>query len=275
MRIFLTLSIQVLALLLLSTSLRAQTDVPHFCKTDAGVLGPYPNDGTLKVGGKCYGTDQQGQRHVGTAVLSRNDNDAAGGGSAESGAKSGKIGVPHYCQTDAGVLGPYPNDQSLSVGDPCYGTDSNGQRHDGTLVMIQIGDGSGGGRPKISKKDLPQYCKTDAGVLGPFPNEGSVKVGDKCYGTDDDGNRHEGKAVMSKNGNDAAPVNDAKPTDAKATDAKQTKTAAPYYCRTDVGILGPYPNEAKLKFGDPCRAVDKDGYTHTGMTVMSKGGNDK
>jgi hypothetical protein len=31
-------------------------------------------------------------------------------------------GVPHYCQTDAGVLGRYPNDGSVKVGDPCYGT---------------------------------------------------------------------------------------------------------------------------------------------------------
>jgi hypothetical protein len=43
-------------------------------------------------------------------------------------------GVPHYCDTEAGVLGPYPNDGSVKVGDSCFGT-QNGQRYDGTAVM--------------------------------------------------------------------------------------------------------------------------------------------
>ena len=43
-------------------------------------------------------------------------------------------GVPRYCQTDAGVLGPYPNDGSVKVGDSCFGT-KNGQRYDGVAVM--------------------------------------------------------------------------------------------------------------------------------------------
>ena len=47
----------------------------------------------------------------------------------------GQTGVPRYCKTDAGVLGPYPNDGSVKVGDPCFGTDASGQRHDGTAVM--------------------------------------------------------------------------------------------------------------------------------------------
>ena len=47
-------------------------------------------------------------------------------------------GVPHYCKTDAGVLGPYPNDGSVRVGDPCYGT-KGGQRYDGVAVMSKSG----------------------------------------------------------------------------------------------------------------------------------------
>ena len=35
--------------------------------------------------------------------------------------------VPHYCRTDVGVLGPYPNDGSVKVGDSCFGT-KNGRR---------------------------------------------------------------------------------------------------------------------------------------------------
>jgi len=45
---------------------------------------------------------------------------------------------------------------------------------------------------------VPQYCQTDAGVLGPYPNDGSVKVGDACFGTKN-GQRYEGLAVMSPN----------------------------------------------------------------------------
>jgi hypothetical protein len=56
------------------------------------------------------------------------------------GKSSSKGGVAHYCKTDAGVLGPYPNDGSVKVGDPCFGTDKNGQRHDGVAVMSQRGN---------------------------------------------------------------------------------------------------------------------------------------
>jgi hypothetical protein len=34
--------------------------------------------------------------------------------------------------------------------------------------------------------------------LGPYPNDGSVKVGDSCYGTKN-GRRYDGVAVMSRN----------------------------------------------------------------------------
>jgi hypothetical protein len=50
-----------------------QAGVPHYCKTDAGVLGPYPNDGSVKVGDACYGT-KNGQRYEGVAVMSKTDN---------------------------------------------------------------------------------------------------------------------------------------------------------------------------------------------------------
>ena len=103
-------------------------------------------------------------------------------------------GIPRYCKTDAGVLGPYPNDGSVKVGDPCYGT-KDGKRYEGVAVMSK----SGGGE-KDSEAEVPHYCKTDAGVLGPYPNDGSVKVGDSCYGTKG-GKRYEGVAVMSKTDN--------------------------------------------------------------------------
>jgi hypothetical protein len=111
--------------------------------------------------------------------------------------------VPHYCKTAAGVLGPYPNDGRVRVGDPCYGT-RNGRRYEGTAVMSPGGDdkdntGGGADRRNNSDDDAPHYCKTDAGVLGPYPNDGSVRVGDPCYGTRN-GRRYEGVAVMSRTG---------------------------------------------------------------------------
>ena len=41
---------------------------------------------------------------------------------------------PKYCCTDAGVLGPYDNN-SVPEGGACYGTDSKGQRHEGTACF--------------------------------------------------------------------------------------------------------------------------------------------
>ena len=60
-------------LLLMSSLLYGQGGVPHYCKTDAGVLGPYPNDGSVKVGDACYGT-KNGRRYDGVAVMSKADN---------------------------------------------------------------------------------------------------------------------------------------------------------------------------------------------------------
>ena len=68
LRFFMGLS----GLLLMSGLLCGQGSVPHHCKTDAGVLGPYPNDGSVKVGDACYGT-KNGQRYEGVAVLSKTD----------------------------------------------------------------------------------------------------------------------------------------------------------------------------------------------------------
>jgi len=110
--------------------------IPHYCKTDGGVLGPYPNDGRVKVGDPCFGTDSSGRQHYGTAVMSKgngNNEDTDNTGDSDDTASQGSI--PHYCKTDGGVLGPYPNDGRVKVGDPCFGTDSSGRQHYGTAVM--------------------------------------------------------------------------------------------------------------------------------------------
>jgi len=196
LRFFMGLS----GLLMMSGLLCGQGGVPRYCRTDAGVLGPYPNDGSVKVGDACYGT-KNGQRYEGVAVMSKSGgggDDDSGGGS--KGSSTSKGDVPRYCKTDAGVLGPYPNDGSIKVGDACYGT-KNGQRYEGVAVMSKSGggddDSAGDSKGGTSKGGVPRYCKTDAGVLGPYPNDGSVKVGDACYGTKN-GQRYEGVAVMSK-----------------------------------------------------------------------------
>jgi hypothetical protein len=55
--------------------------------------------------------------------------------------------------------------------------------------------------PKPSADGFPHYCKTDVGILGPYPNpDGQVKVGDSCFGTQN-GQRYDGVAVMSKDDN--------------------------------------------------------------------------
>jgi hypothetical protein len=116
------------AMLLVTTPAAAQDDVPHYCATSAGVLGPYPNDGSVHVGDPCFGT-KNGRKYYGTAVMSA---DSSGGEEHRSGRNADS--VPHYCSTDAGVLGPYPNDGSVRVGDPCFGT-KNGRKYYGTAVM--------------------------------------------------------------------------------------------------------------------------------------------
>jgi hypothetical protein len=175
----------------LTTSLWAQkSGIPRYCKTDAGVLGPYPNDGSVGVGDRCFGT-KNGKRYEGVAVMSKGGSEDDGGGGGEK-----KGGVPRYCKTDAGVLGPYPNDGSVGVGDPCFGT-KNGKRYEGVAVMSNGDSEDDGGDGGEKKGGVPQYCKTDAGVLGPYPNDGSVGVGDRCFGTKN-GKRYEGVAVMGK-----------------------------------------------------------------------------
>ena len=60
-------------------------------------------------------------------------------------------------------------------------------------------DESNSSNGRDSNSDVPHYCQADVGVLGPYPNDGSVKVGDSCFGTKN-GRRYDGVAVMSKNG---------------------------------------------------------------------------
>ena len=51
---------------------RNTDDCPHYCSTEVGVLGPYPNPGCrVKVGDACFGTDKQGQRQEGTVVAEK------------------------------------------------------------------------------------------------------------------------------------------------------------------------------------------------------------
>jgi hypothetical protein len=120
------------------------------------------------------------------------------GGDTGNGTKGGsKGGFPQYCKTDAGVLGPFQNN-SVKVGEPCFGT-KDGQRYDGVAVMSKSGEDSGDATDGGGKGGFPQYCKTDAGVLGPYQNN-SVKVGEPCFGTKD-GKRYDGVAVMTKGGN--------------------------------------------------------------------------
>ena len=63
-------SMGIFALSLISCTVYAQGGVPRYCKTDAGVLGSYPNDGSVKVGDSCFGT-KGGRRYEGVAVMSK------------------------------------------------------------------------------------------------------------------------------------------------------------------------------------------------------------
>jgi hypothetical protein len=177
----------------------SQGRLPQYCKTDAGVLGPYRNPGNVGVGDPCFGT-RNGTRYEGVAVMSPSD---SGGGSSDKGgggeSRKGDGGLPRYCKTDAGVLGPYRNPGNVAVGDPCFGT-KNGTRYEGVAVMSPSDGGggssdNGGGESRKGNGGLPRYCKTDAGVLGPYQNPGNVAVGDPCFGTKN-GTRYEGVAVM-------------------------------------------------------------------------------
>lgn len=136
MRIWYTRCIGLLGLLFLSAALCAQDGLPHYCKTDVGVLGPYPNPGNVNVGDSCFGT-KNGQQYNGVAVMSKSgnaDNSGNDDGNNRPSKNSNSNGLPRYCKTDAGVLGPYPNPGNVHVGDACFGT-KNGQRYDGVAVM--------------------------------------------------------------------------------------------------------------------------------------------
>ena len=158
-------------------------------------------------------------------------------------ALSGQEGLPRYCDTEAGVLGPYDNPGNVRVGDPCFGT-KDGRRYDGTAVM-------GRSRPTPRPERLPRYCDTEAGVLGPYPNSGDVQVGDPCFGMKD-GQRYEGTAVTSRR-------------DARA---RESSSGRPRYCDTEVGVLGPYRNDGSVRVGDPCYGT-RDGRRYEGVAVMS------
>jgi hypothetical protein len=134
-RLFLGISL----LSMIAGTLCAQTSLPQYCKTEAGVLGPYTNPGNVKVGDPCYGT-KNGQTYSGVAVMSKgggdeNDNVVPGGsnqGRRQPGGNNDDL--PHYCKTEAGVLGPYPNPGNVHAGDPCYGI-KDGQTYYGVAVV--------------------------------------------------------------------------------------------------------------------------------------------
>lgn len=181
-------------------------DCPRYCSTDVGVLGPYPNPGCqVKVGDPCFGTDSRGQRREGTAVAGRSQTGRSRSEDQDRG--SNQQDCPRYCSTDAGILGPYANPGcKVKVGDPCFGTDKQGQRRDGIAVAGRgkaEPDDATDRKPDSGKENCPRYCSTDAGVLGPYPNAGcKVRVGDPCFGTDSQGRRREGIAVTGRSGND-------------------------------------------------------------------------
>ena len=120
-----------LAVLLVPAQASGQDDLPHYCQTSVGVLGPYPNPGNVQVGDSCFGT-KNGRRYPGTAVMGPERNEDTDDHSSGNG--QSKDELPHHCRTEVGVLGPYPNDGSVHVGDPCFGT-KNGRRYEGTAVV--------------------------------------------------------------------------------------------------------------------------------------------
>jgi hypothetical protein len=105
-------------------------------------------------------------------------------------------GLPQYCCTSAGVLGPY-NNTSVPLGGACYGTDSQGQRQNGTACFGPGGSGGGGSNSVApgAGASYPQYCCTSAGRLGPYNNT-SVPIGGACFGTDTQGQRQNGTACQ-------------------------------------------------------------------------------
>jgi hypothetical protein len=107
-----------------------------------------------------------------------------------------KSKYPSYCCTSAGKLGPYKND-SVEEGGACYGTDSKGQRQEGTACFGEADKATDGESKQKYKSKYPSYCCTSAGKLGPYKND-SVEEGGACYGTDSRGQRQEGTACFGK-----------------------------------------------------------------------------
>jgi hypothetical protein len=76
-------------------------DLPHFCCTVMGPLGPYPNPdpyGVAPVGSACYGTAYDGMTYQGTACYGN-----------EQPTTATMPAAPNFCCTVAGRFGPFPN----------------------------------------------------------------------------------------------------------------------------------------------------------------------
>jgi hypothetical protein len=130
---------------------RYKSKYPSYCCTPAGKLGPYRNNTSVEEGGACYGTDNKGQRQEGTACYGKADEKAQG----ESSPQKYKSKYPSYCCTPAGKLGPYRNNTSVEEGGACYGTDSKGQRQEGTACYGEADERAQG--ESKGKSAYPQY----------------------------------------------------------------------------------------------------------------------
>jgi hypothetical protein len=84
--------------------------------------------------------------------------------------------LPHYCCTVMGPLGPYPNPGPYGValaGSLCSGMAMDGLLYQGATCY---GDEQ---RSAVSAP-VPNYCCTQAGRFGPFPNPGWPE-GSACW----------------------------------------------------------------------------------------------
>jgi hypothetical protein len=85
-------------------------DLPHYCCTVMGPLGPYPNPGpygVAPVGSPCSGMAVDGLLYQGTTCY----------GDEQPSAVSAP--APSYCCTMAGRFGPFPN-PGWPEGSPCW-----------------------------------------------------------------------------------------------------------------------------------------------------------
>jgi hypothetical protein len=92
--------------------------------------------------------------------------------------------------------------------------------------------------PTPAPDDLPRYCCTLAGALGPYPNPGPygpAPVGSECFGMAADGLLYAGAAC---HGNEDSYVDD---------------RPLPAFCCTVVGRLGPFTNPG-IREGEVCSA---------------------